>query len=253
MPGKFHLKLYTGQPLRQRETFEQCWSLFADPLPAGERWGRSERTTEPFTSDPSAAFELFRRAETLFVKGKGDGFLGMLKWNDGRFFTVNVWLKPSALGRQSRRDRWLEWMFRLIETVPSLYGYGVSSEEYDAKHLQESKDSRKAVGVSLSELSEFLPGIYWLTVFGPELSEAFDFRRLEAMPGVAVRRLLGRQTVVQLDGEPIPADMDERLAVEAHIAQQLGAEYFFDRARGAGPRRAVPAFQAALERLTSTP
>ena len=253
MPGKFHLKLYTGQPLRQREVLERCWSLFAEPLPAAERWGRFERTKEPFTADPTAAFTLFSRAETLFVKGAGDGFLGQFRWYDGRFFSVNVWLKPSALERTNRRERWLEWIFRLIETVPCIYGFGTSAEEYDAKHVEESDDGRGALGVSLDELSRFLPGIYWLTVFGPELSDAFDFAKAEAIPGVAVRRLLGRQTVVLLDGTPIPDDMDERLRRESQIAEQLGRQYFFDRAHPRRALRAVPAFQEALTRLTNTP
>lgn len=247
--NKFFLEIYTGAPLHERATFERFWSLLSDPLVGAAKWGRYERTTEAFTDDSSEAHRIFGLGKMIFIKGTRDGFLCKIERWRGNLVIINIWWNEAAFGREASRARWLEWIFRLLEAHPALFGYGTPQREYDAKHRVETSESTSAVGVSHAELHEFLPGIYWMTVFGFELRHALDVERLRDMPGVKVQYLVPDQAVVLLDEPASAADLDARLAKLRAIAERLGAVRFFDRAQPQRELQPIAQFVDALVRL----
>src|SRR5204862_5766600 len=118
----------------------------------------------------------------LFVRGGKDSFLGFFKQQPGNLSTWNFWLDVRAM-RGRKVERWLEWFFRLCSELPILYGFGCSEAEYDAKHryvkvVPGVGRASGAVGVSIAEFYQYLPGLYWLTIFGPELAQAFGQSKL---------------------------------------------------------------------------
>ncbi len=249
MTIKFHVGAYTGSPLYQRDCFDRVWSLLADPIVSAKRWGPVERTTEPFTSEPAEAFASLRRKKSLFVDGACDGFQMMVNRVQGSLYDVNLWIAQASIDDELKRRDWLAWTFRLLEAMPVLFAHGEIKPEHDAKHLDESVDRRRWIGASLRELMAFLPGIYWLTVFGHELRQTIDVERLAGMPEVTVHQLASDQTAVVLNEPPTPPDMAARLALERRVAGMLGDDYFFDRERADRDLKTVTGFAAELERL----
>lgn len=249
MGNKFRFKFYTGMPLHEPATFKILWQLLSDPVVQATRWGRVERTNEPFTEDWKTAHAVLRTVKMVFVSGAGDGFQLMIqRWES--LYSISLWIKLAAMSKLKRRREWLGWMARFVEAGPALFGHGESIDEYDTKHLVETEGSRGWIGTSVAELSEFLPGVYWMTVFGPQLVERLQ---LAELPGVEVRRLRGPQVMLVLDEPPVPASMPERLERERQIAERLGGDHFFDRDTPERPRRQVPAFAEELARLQRTP
>jgi hypothetical protein len=249
MTVKFQLGLYTGSALHERARFEALWTLFSEPAVGARSWGRLERTTEPFSPDPAQAFEVLKTAGWLFVSGSKNGFKCMIRRWRGSLYGVDVWLTASTLENERRREAWLAWMFRLIEAHPVLFGHGETGPENDAKHLIETEERMTWLGVSYAEMHQFLPGIYWLTVFGTALSKALPFDRIADMPEVTLRRLAHDQVAVLLNEPPKPSELASRLAVERKVAAVLGDDLFYDRERPDRALRAVPAFVADLERF----
>jgi len=246
---KFHVGAYTGSPLYQRDHFDRLWSLLAHPVVGAKRWGAAERTTDLFTSDPTAAFTSLRRTKSLFVDGARDGFQVMVNRVQGSLYDVNIWIAAAALDEEAKRGEWLAWLFRFLEAAPVLFAHGEIKPEHDAKHLNELVDRRRWLGASLRELMTFLPGIYWLTVFGPDLKQTIDVERLADLPEVTLHHLASDQTAVVLNEPPTPRDMAARLVLERRIAGVLGDDYFFDRERAGRALKTVAAFAAELERL----
>src|SRR5688572_20769295 len=198
----------TGSPLHQLATFERLWSAFAAPLVGAKRWGRVERTDEPFTPDAAAALTVLQWTRVVFVDG-ADGFKAMISLA-GSLVSISIWWRPAAVATRERREAWLDWIAGVAETHPVLFGYGSMGTEHDVKHLVADADSRGWVGSSTAELAHYLPGIYWLTVFGRELASVLSVASLTAISGVQVRALGGDQVMVVLDEPPAPNDMAAR-------------------------------------------
>ncbi|HSN28956.1 MAG TPA: hypothetical protein VLT45_21865, partial [Kofleriaceae bacterium] len=163
-------------------------------------------------------------------------------------YTVDVYLAPAALDLGKRRDAWIRWMLRLIDACPVLFGHGETRPEHDAKHLIDTGESESWVGSSLAELQRFLPGVYWLTVFGSALARELLIGTLSQRAGVTVHRTGAGDAVVVLDESAKPRDLAARLATERELAGLLGDAFFFDRERPDRDLRAVPGFVAELER-----
>jgi hypothetical protein len=115
----------------------------------------------------------------------------------------------------------------LVDELPVLFGGFYSIAEYDAKHLTVRElagggSAEGAVGISNAEFRKYLPGIYWLTVFGPELAAALDFSGLSRLP-VTLTTLPRGSRVLQIDEPLITEDMAKRLELEARIADRAVA------------------------------
>jgi hypothetical protein len=190
---------------------------------------------------------LLKNTGWLFIDGTKDGFSSMIRRQRGSLYSVDLWLSASALDGK-RGHAWVGWIFRLVEACPVLFGHGETAPEYDAKHLVDTGDSESWVGSSLADLHAFLPGIYWLTVFGRTLASALPIDDLAGHGDVVVHRISGGEVVLVLAEPARPTDLAARLAVERKLAALLGDDLFFDRARPDRELRAVPAFVAELER-----
>jgi hypothetical protein len=247
MPARFRFELYVGCALHTRARFEPLWALFSDALVGASRWGREEATTEAFTTDPGPAFALLKGSGWLFIDGAKDGFASMIRRQRGELYSIDIWLSASAMDGK-RGEAWVRWMLRLVEACPVLFGHGETTAEHDAKHLLDTGDSESWLGSSLADLHAFLPGIYWLTVFGRDLARTLPIDELTAHGDVVVHRTTGGTVVLVLAEPAKPTDLGARLAVERKLAALLGDELFFDRERPDRVLRAVPAFVSELER-----
>jgi hypothetical protein len=252
MAHTFRIRLFTRQDLSDRSTLDVLWRHLDDPIVRPTRYDSSERLTHEFGPDAvGEAAEMYATRRYLFVKGAESDFLAQFNRARDPLSVWTLWLEAAALQGDSK-DAWLAWILGVCARLPVLSGLACSESEHEAKHADVDTTARggvirRARGSSINEFFRYLPGLYWLTIFGPELTRAFGAETLAGLPGVQVHRIGSDQIAIQLDESPVPDDMDARLAKEAELADRLGAEFFFDRRRDDVEFRQVPELLDALE------
>jgi len=256
MSNNFTATFYTLKRLSDVETLRELWQLLDDSLVSPQRFGAVERPKTPFEPNSvEVAAQIFRDEGMLFVRGKKDGFLGFFQQQPKGLSTWRIYLNSRAM-ESSKRDRWLTWLFNLCEQLPVLFGYGCTIEEYDAKHTyvqmyDNGGTATGAIGVAVRNFYQYLPGLYWLTVFGPELVEAFGRSKLEALPDVEVVTIGSNQIAIRLAEPIVPDNMGHRLHMESQLAAMLGEEFFFDRHKTNLTYKQAPQLSRALQSAVS--
>ena len=144
--------------------------------------------------------------------------------------------------------------FSLVQQVAGVLRGGCAKEEHDVKHkivrqLSGTRTATGAVGMSEPEFHQYLPGLYWLTVFGKELVEHFGKPKLMSLPDVVVTELENDQLAVRLSEPVVPDSMERRLEAERRLADILGPQFFFDRSRHDVKLEPVPALLKSLNEL----
>jgi hypothetical protein len=252
MAHTFRIRLFTSHDLSDQSTLGRLWSLLDDPVVRPTKYDSSEQTRKEFRPDAVAdAAELYENRRYLFVRGASADFLAQFNRARDPLSAWTMWLDATALEGE-RADDWLQWLFRVCGEFPVLFGLGSTEEEQSAKHANVQATDRGGVvrgarGISINEFFQYLPGLYWLTIFGPELVRAFGEDKLSALPGVRVHEIGSGQIAIELDEPPETDDLDARLEKEADLADRLGAEFFFDRNRPDVEFRQVPELLEALE------
>jgi hypothetical protein len=227
------------------------WNLLNQPFVRPQRFDAIENAEIPFTERSyKAGAELYDREGYLFVRGAQDSFLAALSRHSRQLTTLSFYLDAKALRGKTERV-WLDWLFAVCEAFPVLFGYAATSEEYKAKHqmrkpMPDGTRVTEWLGISISEFARFLPGVYWLTFFGPELVQHFGPRNLMHLPNTRAFSIGATQIAVCLDEPVKPSNMEDRLRIEATIAERLGKQFFFDRNHPEAELQPVPALQAAL-------
>lgn len=254
MGKSFRVSVYTPQDISLPQTAQLLWRLLSDPLIDPQRFDTVERAKINFTSEGyDKASEIFGAEGMLFVRGSKDSFTAMFMRQHGGWGMWNFWWDVKAM-MQQKRDPWLQWLFKLCRELPPFYGFGCSVDEYDAKHTVVEDvpggSVTRTVGASAREFYEFLPGLYWMTIFGTHLVDHFG-ARLESLDRANFIKLNSSQAAVVLDEPVVPQDIDERLRIESQLIDSLGAKYFFDCLRLDVSHEAVPELVAALRDLKS--
>lgn len=210
---QFRCELRTNLALyRDPDAFARMWSVLAAPEVGAVTFDHSEREhRHDFTSDPSAALELLDEHPGIYVRGERDGFLFEGDYGGDGTYRTNLYFNEAA-----DASTWVPWILRLVGATPVLFGGAFSMMEHDAKHLTVRQlagggSAEGAVGLSDAEFQKYLPGIYWLTFFGPELAGALDFSKLSNLP-VTVTTLANDGRAVQIDEPPVPKAGDSSTA-----------------------------------------
>jgi len=246
----FRLTIYTAQDLTNPTTAQAMWQTLDNPLIQPQRFDSVERARQVYDgNDPEAACKIYSREGMLFVRGAKESFTAMFMRTNDPLSLWTFWWDVKAMS-DKKRDPWLTWIYGLCRALPPYFGSGCSTEEHDAKHLVVKGSATGAVGVSIAEFRKFLPGLYWLTLFGPEVCEHFG-SVLESLPHTSFVRPATEQLALLLDGPVLPQNMEERLRTEAELSDLLRANYFFDRNRKGIKFAQVPELAAALRRKRS--
>jgi hypothetical protein len=236
MSQELILTLYTLHQLSEHDVVQRLWACLDVPLVQPIRYDSVERARKPFAPNLHGdAVSLYGREGILFVRGNKDGFLAFFSRERNGLSLWRFYLNASAV-KGNKCKLWLQWIFDLCETFPVLYGMGCSTVEYDAKHLvleyfPDGGRARKTYGVAIREFFQYLPGIYWMNIFGKELKQAFKTRMQMLEHLSKVKYLAQDQVLIQIGDSVFTENMDERLRIEKEMADLLGAEYFFDRFR----------------------
>lgn len=235
----FTVTLYTKYRFDSREKAAELFDFFQE---AGgtfkpSHFGASEPVKRAYDpSKRSAPIKLLSGAPDfegggVMLKSAKFKFLAWVTWEAApdAVSTWHLWLSEKFFERAERVEEFLGFITKLCGRFPVLFGGACPEEDWDAKHWVNIKGTGSLIKTGAA-LDKCLPGIYWLTIFGPQLVEHFGREKVEGLP---VQRVLdfdsGGLGLVLRDSPYAPAK-PERLRQDDEIAKQLGEEYFFDAA-----------------------
>jgi len=167
----------------------------------------------------------------IFLKGaKFKGFMAV-SWgmNDRGGMTLS--LDRAFFTKQERIEGLFAFVEAFCEMYSIVYGYGASIEDWEATHRRriESPDGG-SIDIKVQEdFDHCLPGVYWMTLFGPTLTSYFGRDVLMSLSGSRPLEL-GKDGVGVIldDPHPFASSQSERFAQGREIATRLGQHYFFD-------------------------
>lgn len=135
-----------------------------------------------------------------------------------------VWLNASAKQEQAVQ------LFRfLIEQIRPAFGSITSEQDSKAKHFFQTKTATEIIERFRGlDIGDTLPGVYWMTYFGPwaieKVGDRSRYHDLDSTEEFTDGILLRSFADFEQCGTP------EALSREAMIRQKLGVQHFFDRA-----------------------
>lgn len=99
-------------------------------------------------------------------------------------------------------------------------------------------------GVLSQNLYEYVPDLYWATVFGPSYVQFFGMERLLTAPAPFVRALNNETVYIQLSerAEDLEDRYESIAATRSAIKRHLGMDAFFDLTKGKQSEYRVPEF-----------
>ncbi|NEQ98561.1 MAG: hypothetical protein F6K30_17875, partial [Cyanothece sp. SIO2G6] len=212
MTNKFRLLVYTTQQLSEPRVISKLWDLLSDSTVKAKRYDSQERAKLEFDiSKAEHASQIYENDGLLFVKGEKDGFLGQFSQYRKGLSIWNIWLNLGAMqGR--KQHKWLNWMCRLFNDLPALYCGGASLIEFNEKHavVKEIPGGGRVsgtIGISTAEFYQYLPGLYWLNIFGSDLVNFFGEHKILNIEGVSSTLLKAGQVMFHLNDSVIPDDL----------------------------------------------
>ncbi len=132
---------------------------------------------------------------------------------------------PSTVEEQAT-STWARGVFEaLAARLPIRYGNTHLSEEFDAKNMIRDETGVEAIGV---DITDAIPGLYWLNYFGAPYVDMIGRQRLLTAPAYEVKAV-GDGVLVALDASADAwqsADYQQR---EQAVIAHLGKQYFFSR------------------------
>ncbi|MFD9869086.1 hypothetical protein ACFXI8_26560 [Streptomyces niveus] len=254
MSDTFRASLYTPLDIADSHTAQTLWSAINNPLISPRRFDSVERARIEFDARScEAARDIYSTEGVLFIQGANARFTAMFSQLTDSLSKWTFWWDLDAMVG-SVGEQWLQWLYRLIRQLPPYYGLACSADEYAAKHRAVGSDdiggATRMVGVSSADFHRFLPGVYWLTIFGAELVDHFG-AALQSLPDTRCVTISPSNMAVLLDSPAKPESMAERLRTEARLTETLGADYFFDHTEKDCERTPVPSLAQAMREASA--
>ena len=230
--------------VERAERLIRCFVNADEPF-VPSRYGSHEPLRSTFDASDLIfpARMLSERPRTLLlqrVRPRYDAFLTWMIDRD-RPWLWNIdfaaaWLQPKLCGPL----RLTEFLVAVCTEFPPVFAGCATSGDRSLKHTVR-RPGEHIEGMILNP-GEGLPGIYWLTFFGPDLVAFFGRKRLLALD---VHRIFDRGDSgvgILLQESPIEGTPELRRERESAVVAALGAEYFFDLANAASakPRLRMP-------------
>lgn len=171
-------------------------------------------------------------------------FVADIKWRSekGKDPRPFPWGCHVFLDRSAGDDLALDLFRFLVNRFEAAFGSVSTEEDSRAKHFVVWKDrggtAEQYMGLDVGRFitirldygREILPGVYWITYFGPGAKRIVGERSLEHLEADNVERL-GDGYLVRAYPSVSAAGSDAAHQAERKIMEQLGEEHFFDKSR----------------------
>lgn len=105
-----------------------------------------------------------------------------------------------------------------------------------------SKGKLYCVDVASATLMQYVPDLYWATVFGPAYVQHFGKQRLLSSPACKVEEIGPDQVLLQLTPDPLAIHYKDLEEVRSRVKKHLGMESFYGERWGSSHRYRVPPF-----------
>ncbi len=253
---KLMVQLHTNLNLGHNATCKILWQHLDDSLVEPKTYDAFEKALKQFNDQSYIeASMLFNKKHQLFVVGSKNGFIGMFSNVGKGLMRWNFWFNIDKQWNQIQ-PIFLRWLYALVEDLPVLFASACSVDEYEAKHqiVQTTDNSsnikiRGSIGDKTSDFYHYLPGIYWLTIFGSDLVSGLGRTKLLNTPLAIVEEITAEQIALRLDIPITGSNVGDMLALEKKIGEYLGSKYFFDREQSQSETVQVPQLLEKLESL----
>lgn len=229
----FRFGLYLDKQFSEPKTSELVWRKLSESLVGAERFDSVNDAKIQFSEEAfRLAGQIYDDEGVLFVKGKRNLFLAVFTRQTERLSTWDFYLPVNALSG-AKKDLWLDWIFDLCGKIPVIFGFGCSELEFYTKHervknLPGGGRVTEWAGISFQELALYLPGFYWLTIFGKDLVNFFGEERLLNIPKIKAVTLDSGQIALLMKQPLMPDDMQNRFSDARSISEKIGENYFFN-------------------------
>jgi hypothetical protein len=145
-------------------------------------------------------------------------------WIPGNRISIQI---RSALVESRGAPTWINQSFaHWCAILDPFFGFACATREYDAKNMSTEGGGLRAVG---NDISQYLPGLYWLNFFGSPYRPLMSDERLASAPAFRTNAT-GSGYVVTLSENPGDWDSSEYKTREESVRRHLGEEHFFVRA-----------------------
>jgi hypothetical protein len=176
-------------------------------------------------------------AGAILLKGARYRFLAVIAWNQDGVVPWDFYLSCKFFRTKDSVEKFIQFVVAISKRFPVIYGWAAPQDDWKAKHWLIEGTSESKLGTTLEE---GLPGMYWITIFGPQLVEHFGRARLEGLPVSRIIDLGAAGLLVQVREMPSEPELAERLREDRKIAEALGGEYFFDITRPRAVTSPIP-------------
>lgn len=167
-------------------------------------------------------------------RGSSFGYLATIDWwrrdktLDKRLFpwSCNIYLR-----RKAGDEVAYEFFKFLIKWFDPAFGYLSTNEQIDEKHFITFEDvTGQTEQYEGLDLGKTLPGLYWITYFGPWAITRIGEDRFQNLEAEKIERVCEGNLVVAYPsskeiGNPVASDIEKR------IVNKLGRRYFFDKSK----------------------
>jgi hypothetical protein len=255
MKNPLVMDLYSAKPWTPDFAREQIGALsnFEDGLVRPDTCDTAEPVRDRFDpadieepvrwlSIPGIAF-VFRKGKPTRVAGEINNRLRRELWtiDENRkriplkpkfpppLFTCRwmVWF-DGAWSRKVGYTKLKAFAVEMFRASHAQFGFLTTEEDHKAKNFLVTRQGEltheRFVG---TDPEHGIPGLYWVTLFGDELTEWLGREKLGAGPG-NVEPLAGNGTLLQFGGSPETCRSPEVLAQQRHMIERIGDERFFD-------------------------
>lgn len=249
----FEFLIVTEQRHMSELGFREIWRALDNPLFTLQKYDIREPFRNKYIADQyQDAYEMLEKG--LILKGKNN-FFGAIDYRITGTIDWRFNIDTGTFG-EAELTEILNLLTLLHRICVIIYGRGASEPEYDLKHkeITDYEDGGRSIGwrgQSFWDFCDFLPGIYWLNLFGRELTEALGREKVLGLKEVDYLRTDNDLIIFKLQDPFASENVGPRLAVESKLREQLGRDYFFDITEKDRAFSHPSGFKRYLERLES--
>lgn len=214
-----------------------------------EKFGDSERKMTKLIDDfEEQITEYWENSTSILLKGKNRFFL-LLETHSGIISG-----RGSINASSKKQFEMIKDLIKMIkafdETGILLYASINSEELFDEKHkmvtyYKTGGSSYGWEGVSVWEFLNFLPGVYWFTVFGEDYVKAIGKEKILEIDDIEFLKFNTKAIAFYHRKNIQEATLDDFKNIE----EKIGANYFFDQSRKIEELHHPPKFKALLKNI----
>lgn len=195
-----------------------------------------EPVRKPYEGNRQEAIKLLvgapkRESGAVFLKGAAPGSLAVIAWLKSRLAKWEFYLEDEYLSNPIRIAEYTNFMAEICNKFQIEYGWAGPEEDWRVKHWRVDYDHKgRRLGSTKvgADWEAGLPGVYWLTVFGPAIVRKIGEPTFSALSVWKSIRTVRGGTIIILRESPYEPVLAERLEQDRKVMQEIGSQYFFD-------------------------